>query len=359
MITRWSEELPILYANGVKIWWPETLANFDASLPGLYLGARLSWHTQADPEQILNEFFTRFYGAAAEPMERYWRTVDDAWTNAADHAGCRFGHAARFTPFVMERARKALDEALGAHETALEYRRVKLADDSFREFELYMKMLRDFSDGRWASLGKDQNRWTVLWDSLTEQYKKQQCFYYYGSHYFGFFNRPLYVDAARVAKECKILSKPVRQWRFEADREQDGEERGWQQVDFDDTAWRTVDPCVQTWSALGLFDYFGATWYRAKVKIPAVPEGKKVCLWLGGTEGRTKLFVNGQHVPYLNDKGETVGEYGGYCKPVSFDITAVAKPGAENRLALRSTRSTINEIGTGGLLGPVVVYQEK
>jgi len=359
MIARWREELPMLYASGVRVWCPETLSSFEATLPGLYLGVRLSWYTKADPEKILGEFFTRFYGAAAEPMERYWRTVDDAWTNTADHAGCRFGHPARFTPAVMERARKALDEALVASKTAMELRRVRLVDDSFREFELYMKMLRDFADGRWANLGKDQNRWTLIWDSLTAQYKEQHCFFHYGSYYFGFFNAPLYVDAARVAKECKILTKPVRKWRFEVDREPDGEEQGWHQVGFDDTAWRTVDPCVQTWSALGLFDYFGVTWYRAKVKVLRVPEGKKVCLWLGGTEGRTKLFVNGQHVPYLNDKGETVEEYRGYCKRVSFDITSVAKPGAENLFALKCTRRTINEIGTGGLLGPVVIYREK
>ena len=36
----------------------------------------------------------------------------------------------------------------------------------------------------------------------------------------------------------------------------------------------------------------GPVWYRSAVKVPAVPAGKKVYLWLGSTDGRVKVFVN-------------------------------------------------------------------
>jgi hypothetical protein len=46
-------------------------------------------------------------------------------------------------------------------------------------------------------------------------------------------------------------------------------------------------------------------------------------------------------------------EANGYCTPFSFDITDAVKPGGENHIAILCTRTAINELGTGGLLGPV------
>ena len=68
------------------------------------------------------------------------------------------------------------------------------------------------------------------------------------------------------------------------------------------------------------------------------------------------MFVNGQHTPYLNEKGEKTDTFVGYCQPASFDITTALKPGAKNQISLLCTRKFLNELGTGGLLAPVVIY---
>jgi hypothetical protein len=95
------------------------------------------------------------------------------------------------------------------------------------------------------------------------------------------------------------------------------------------------------------------------VDLPAVPAGKKVYLWLSSTDGTSKVFVNGKHVPYVNAKGETSAEAAGFCTPFSFDITAAITPGASNQITLLCNRTMLNEVGTGGLLGPVMIYQER
>jgi hypothetical protein len=48
----------------------------------------------------------------------------------------------------------------------------------------------------------------------------------------------------------------------------------------------------------------------------------------------------------------------GYAAPASFDITAVIRPG-QNHITVLCVRLQQNELGTGGLLGPVVVYRER
>jgi hypothetical protein len=95
------------------------------------------------------------------------------------------------------------------------------------------------------------------------------------------------------------------------------------------------------------------------VDIPQIPAGKKVYLWVGATDGKCRVFVNGRHVPYRNDKGEETAEAEGYCQPFSFDITAAVKAGTGNQISIVGTRSFLNEFGTGGLLGPVVLYRDK
>ena len=48
----------------------------------------------------------------------------------------------------------------------------------------------------------------------------------------------------------------------------------------------------------------------------------------------------------------------GFCRPVSFEVSSVAKP-RPGHVALLCERKFLNEVGTGGLLGPVVVCRER
>ena len=68
---------------------------------------------------------------------------------------------------------------------------------------------------------------------------------------------------------------------------------------------------------------------------------------------------------FQTDK-EKKGESLGWQKPdfddkawKTTDITEAINPNAENQITLLCTRTFFNELGTGGLLGPVLLYQEK
>lgn len=76
IITRWSHDIPYIYAKGnCKYWQPETLANFETSMHAHYLGLRLAWGTTLDPASIVKELNDKFYGAAAMPMTAYWQAI--------------------------------------------------------------------------------------------------------------------------------------------------------------------------------------------------------------------------------------------------------------------------------------------
>lgn len=381
MMHQMREELPILYQNNVVFWQPETLPNFEEVLPGMWLSLRMAWNSHGDPQKILEGFFATFYGAAAGPMRKYWGVFDAAWTQSPEHAGSLWSYNRRFKPEVLQSARQAMDEALQAAGTTMEFQRVAIQDRALRQFERFMRMRTDLNEGRLATLNLQSIEWMGTQIGLANEYARNFAFskvywtpYTVGGEYFRLFVEQTYRDAARMAKEHKIIGEPLRQWKFsflrdpglqpgEAQRSFDGiklgEANGWQKTDFNDASWKVTDVGMETWSDLGLTDAFGTMWYRQSVRVPILIPGKKIFLWISAVDEKASVFVNGNPIPFINAKGEKAESALGYAMPFTFDITEAVKPDADNQITIAGTRAFINELGTGGLLGPVYLFQEK
>lgn len=370
MLTKWGHDVPYVLEKGKCLFWqPETSANFESCLHALYMSNRLAWNKDEKPAAIYDELHQKFYGAAAKPMAAYWQKIDDMWVQTPEYSGCGFGHLRRFTPERLAVARKLLDEGRAAARTEVEKFRIEMAHQSFTELELFMKLRRDLAAGKFINLADEALKYTKVMDALGQQYKPQSAFTFLGwtgehtlsSRYFDQFYKQTYDDATRIARQFQILtSSPLRVWKYQVDKEVAGEAKGWSRPEFDDVAWKTTDCALDTWSTLGIHNYMGSLWYRGKVSLKSIPSGKKVSLWIGGTDGRVKVFVNGQAIPYTNAKGEKEPSFTGYCQPASFDITSAIKGnGVENQISLFCSREFLNEAGTGGLIAPVVIYCEK
>ncbi len=366
MMHQMSVEQPIIYANNVKYWQPEGMTNLDQILPGHYISNRMAWNPKANPAEILDEFFIGFYGAASQTMRKYWTLWDDAWTKVDEHAGANWAYPRRFTPEFMKAARAAMDEATAAAKTPLVARRVKLQDESLRQMELFMSLRWDLNEGRLETLGTKSKQWLARQIELGSEYQAQGAFskirwtpHTAGGHWFVHYMQPPYLDAGRISETNNWISPPLRNWKYAQDKPKTGEEQGWHKADFDDATWKTTDVGIETWNTLGLQDFYGPVWYRMSVPVKAIPAGKKTFLWIPATDGQARVFVNGQAIPYVNAKGETKDRASGYGAPFSFDISSALKPGAQNQITIEGTHIFINELGTGGLLGPTYLYQEK
>ena len=53
------------------------------NLLSCYVFAKLAWNTSADPEFLINEFYDKMFGAAAEPMRRFGDLLEEKWLVAA------------------------------------------------------------------------------------------------------------------------------------------------------------------------------------------------------------------------------------------------------------------------------------
>jgi hypothetical protein len=368
-ITKWSEDLRFIYQKGnCRFWDPETFANFESTMHALVLGIRMSWDPRQQAEDIIRELHQKFYGRAAEDMARYWHFIDRTWVGSPEYSGCGFGHLRRWPVAKLTEARRLMNSGLKAARSPEVMFRVKMADEGLQLFELFMKLRRDLAAGRFERLEAEAKRYTDWAKQLATTYKPQYAFggaYYlrgrditHYARYFKIFYQQTYNGASKVANESKILTRPpMRTWRFLTDKDKKGEAAGWSRPEFDDSRWKVTDPAIETWSTIGHHSYMGAMWYRTKIDLPTIPEGKKVHLWLGATDGSAKVFVNGRHVPYADAKGETKETFSGYCSPASFEITQTIRSGDVNHIAILCERTFVNELGTGGLLSPVVIYR--
>jgi hypothetical protein len=95
------------------------------------------------------------------------------------------------------------------------------------------------------------------------------------------------------------------------------------------------------------------------VTLPVAADGKKTFLWLAGHDGSARVFVNGRPVPYVNAKGEKSDEFVGFCNPGSFDITEALSSSEQTKISILTDRRDMNEVGAGGLIGPLTIYREK
>ncbi|MFW6039012.1 MAG: DUF4838 domain-containing protein [bacterium] len=364
-ITKWGTNIPIVMQNNTAYWMPESMDGWDSMMPGYYLAIRMSFDPGEKPEQILDEMMTRFYGAAAEPMDRYWHHIDRAWIEAEEYSGNGFGYLQIFTPEVMAEARSLLDEALARCETSTEYQRVRLIDDTFTLFELFMKMRHDFAEGDLDNLASDLNGWRGLLRHLRSRYKPQYVLYGLAESYVNRFFGRAYENASHMAATFDRHGAPMLEWKYRHDEQERAEEEGWTEPDFDDSGWPATHVVRETWSTLGHHNTMGRMVYRTTQELAALPKGKRAYLWIGSTDGSAKLFVNGEHVPYVvpeqtrrHEAGEVLDAFSGYCTPVRFDVTDALKEG-ENQFTILCERRWLNELGTGGLMGPVVVFREK
>jgi len=377
-ITKWGTDIPVIMKNNLKYWGPETMNGWESMMPGYYLSARLTFDPTEKVDDILKDLWERFYGAAAAPMGRYWHIVDRAWIDAKEYAGAHYGYLKIFTPEVLAAAKAEIDAALSACRTPMEYRRVKLIDESFALFEIYMKLRRDWAAGKLHRLEADYAIWRSGASDMQRRYRDPaDPTYVLGRHgtlrYPDGMIRPYYEDASRMEREFRRLGKPMLEWKWKYNPGTEKDSLLWAAPDYDDKEWPTTHVVRETWSTIGHHNTMtdepsgrsGRMVYRTSQRLRTLPTGKKVYLWIGSTDGRAKLFVNGKHVKYVvpektrkHEAGAVLDAFDGYCRPARFDITGLLKTG-DNQFTILAERYHLNELGTGGLMGPVVLYREK
>lgn len=136
-------DIPLFKSLGIERFISETQQNWANQGINFYVGAKLVNDPETDVDALLDEYFTRFYGAAKGPMRLSFDLWEDAMLQTAPAGDAGYAWLSIFT---LDRVKAAADlleraEELAAQDSEKIQRRVALARSGFAYTQAYAQML--------------------------------------------------------------------------------------------------------------------------------------------------------------------------------------------------------------------------
>lgn len=346
MFRRLARDIPLGKRLGVAGWRVESPPDWAASVPSRYIACKLMWDATADVEALLQDFYEKFFGPAAKPMRRYIETMSDALERADYHTGSSWDMPHIYSAAVRAAARQALQEAARLAPSGLYAKRVWMYTRSLDQLDAFVAMLQSRSVHDYAASKKALDRLEAIRAELRDHDPPLV-----GRHSEGylhrFFSQATLQGFERTSGGNRLVAGLDDTWLFQIDPERVGQILGWWQPQRIGGNWRPLRTSSSSWSNQGLRYYKGLAWYRQTVDVPAAFQGQRVFLWCGGIDELAKVWVNGKPIG--------IGPKGAFT-PFELDATDAIQAGRPNTVVFCVSNAALNELGTGGITGPVMLY---
>jgi hypothetical protein len=351
IVHRLRDEIPACHEFGLKGWRVETFPNYASQLPSNYVAARLMWDHEADVDAILKDFAEKFFGPAAEPMGKYVNLMDAALRDSPYCTGSAWDMPLHYSAKHCAEARGLLnDAAKRAAGKGVYEQRVQLITQTFDLLQAFIAMLEARNIGDFAGGQKQLERCDEVANKLMA-YKPVPMlsagrFSTYVNYMRRFFRPATEQGYKRVTGGNDLAAAAADEWEFLIDPPKVGEAIGLWRPENRGGNWQKIKTSSSSWSNQGLRYYKGLAWYRQTVQMPEKFAGKRIFLWCGGVDEKAKIWVNGKMVGISP---------GAALSPFEVDATDAIKPGA-NVIVMAVNNDVVNELGTGGIVAPVMLY---
>ena len=369
-IDRVRTEIPALRKLGVNVMRVECIGGavmWDTDPLTLYVASRLMWNVDTDVDALLEEFYSLFYGPAAAPMRHYHQQLEAA---IRDTPWCTGSSYVYYPMFVdqprREELRADLDQAVVLTQAAgtkpVYAERTRLIRQGYQRLDLFLDMMQARNHFDFAEAHAKLNAYVALSESLLAEVVEGSG--RYAMHKGGgitsylnrFFRQPVESGYARTVEIGELVAPLPDEWLFLIDPTKIGEIGGWQRPGELGGNWQPMKTSSRSWSDQGLHYYKGIAWYRQKVTIPEKYRGHPVYLWFGGVDEQASVWVNGK---FLGTNREPVGGLPGVpgtFRPFDLDATPAVNFGGENWVVVRVVNKSLDELGTGGIVAPVMFW---
>ena len=379
------DEIPKAFEYGVKGWRVECVSSWAPNGLTHYMAARLMWDVQTDVDALLAEFYNTFFGPAAGPMGAYLDSLDATIRDSDVHSGSSYCMLQFFDGAWMARGKALLDEAASKAGAGTYGQRVRIYRLNYDMLEAFLEMIQarnefDFARARDAREQIDEIIELMIHfrlypnpsieEPITAESRKKRFRARNGEARL-LYARParsymkrFWVDATetgyeRTVTRGELVAGTPDEWDFLIDPFDVGEVTGWYRDGAIGGSWQPIKTKSATWSDQGLHYYKGVAWYRTTVNIPDSFAGRNVLLWFGGVDEKAKVWLNGTLLGVSEEKPFGLPGEAGAFRPFELDATSAIRFGAANALAVRIENHHVNEIGTGGIVAPVMFWSPK
>ncbi len=116
----------------------ETRGAIATTFTNFYIRGQLMWNPDLDVDELLDDFYRRFYGPATEPMARYWDAIFDVWEESIVKEHEFYLIPAVYTDELVEELRGHLEDG----KDAVADLRAGDRENLSRNEELYLERMR-------------------------------------------------------------------------------------------------------------------------------------------------------------------------------------------------------------------------
>ena len=354
IIDRLRDEIPACHELGVKGWRVETFPNYGPQFPSMYVAARLMWDHTADVDALLDDCFEKFFGPAAQPMGQYIRLMDQALAKSEHCTGSSWDMPLHYPAALRKKARAYLNEGRKRASGEDVYgKRVKMIRQTFDLLEAFIGMMESRAGHDFVKAKAELDRMDEIADELMT-YKPVPMlssgrFSTYVNYMRRFFRHCTEQGYERVTAGNEVVATASDEWQFQIDPSGIGEGIGLWRSEITGGNWQRIKTSSSSWSNQGFRYYKGLAWYRQNLVVPKKFKGKRIFFWCGGVDESAKVWINGKEVGI---------SHGAAMYPFELDATDQLKPG-NNIVVVCVANNRVNEIGTGGILAPVMLYVPK
>jgi len=350
MIGQVSAEIPYFYREGFIGMRVECMPMWAWHGPSLYLASKLMWNVDADPEEVLDDYFNSFYGPAGTQVRAYFEVLEEAFRTADFHTGNVFDMPHILKPEIVGKLEKTLVRAereAGRGDYGERVAALRLAHDYGRA---NLDMMADLNELRFTKSKAHHDRVVSLREKALA-HDPPLLYPRASRNYLKRFWSPVVLSGyERTTGGNELAAALPDEWHFQLDPYDGGEDLEFWQAHAGSGNWTKILTRSQSWSNQGLRYYKGAAWYRTTVEVPGRFRGRKTYLWLGGVDDEALAWVNGRPLPLVQGGTAPIG------KPWEFDATGILAPGRENVVVVKVTNFRLNELGTGGITGPAMIW---
>jgi len=372
------DETRVAHDAGVKGWRVECMPAWATSTSTLYVAARLMWDVDTDVDALLAEFHEKFFGPATEPMGEYLQMIDHAFRDTDCHAGASYCMPQVFTTERRDRGRKLLEQAArkAADEEPFQ-QRVRIYRLNFDRLEAFLAMLDARNCFDFVTAQKSLDDLRRITDVMLDfrlypseppadgaRHRKDdeaRLLWWRSAHSYvdRFWSRCTEDGHERTVVRGELAAGCPDQWDFLIDTTDVGEAVGWFRDGPLGGNWQKIRTRTASWSDQGLHYYKGLAWYRVQVAIPERFEGRTIYVWFGGVDEKAKVWLNGKLLGQSDAEGPGLPGVRGAFRPFEFDVTKAVRFGAMNSLVVKIANHQLNELGTGGIVAPVMFWSPK
>jgi len=367
--TKHRRDFPLMHQWGVMGFLDETRNVWaESGIASRYLRSKLEWDAEANVDELLDDFFTQWYGPAAKPMKEYYRLLDAYITKGEDNVHAVHGHEDRvlpelYSPGLMAKLDAQINEARRLAREEPFKQRVRAETLIYRHLQDYVAMnaaeLAGDFEGAASKAALMLSRRAGIHEISPFFIWPDENGYHTGVWYWKISDRQKWYEQQRD-KMNGTTGELVSLCPTEASFRLDPHDEGWYGQWYANPAgkWDSIRT-DRPFYAQGHQDekghpYVGNMWYRMQLYVPPVKAGARVMLMAPNLTTEGWCWVNGKFVGYRPYKES-------YERPavMEVDVTDAVKPGAKNDIIFRINTSLAEAQIAEGLYGRVFLYSPR